>query len=78
MQPTLPHRRNSRADTWLNQFAICFAWPPPFGDQAAESQCLTTAEYHGSDYYCNTRVFRAAKRLQLTDRLHRVFAAAQL
>ena len=65
-------------DTWLNQFATCFAWPPPFGDQAAESQCLTTAEYHGSDYYCNTRMFRAAKRLQLTDRLHRVFAAAQL
>jgi hypothetical protein len=65
-------------DTWLNQFASHFAWPPPFGDQAAESQCMTTAEFHGSDYYCNTRMFRAAKRLQLTDGLKRVFAAAQL
>ena len=71
-------RKLKSPDTWLNQFATHFVWPPPFGDQAAESQCMTTAEFHGSDLYCNTKMFRAAKRLQLTDGLKRVFAAAQL
>jgi hypothetical protein len=63
-------------DTWLNRFATHFVWPPPFGDQGAESQCLTASEYHDSDFYCNTRMFRAARRLGLMDRLSRVIASA--
>ena len=65
-------------DAWLNQFATHFVWPPSFGDQAAESQCMTKPEYHGSDLYCNAKMFRAAKRLQLSDGLRRMFAVAQL
>ena len=75
---TTKKRKLKSPDTWLNQFATHFTWPPSFGDQAAESQCMTTAELHGSDLYCNTTMFRAARRLQLTDGLRRMFAAAQL
>jgi hypothetical protein len=63
-------------DAWLNRFATHFAWPPPFGDQGSESQCLTSPDYHDSDFYCNTRMFRAARRLGLMDRLSRVLASA--
>jgi hypothetical protein len=56
-------------DVWLNRFATHCVFPPPFGDQAAESQCLTGPEYHGSDLYCNKRMFAAARRLGLADRL---------
>jgi hypothetical protein len=63
-------------DTWLNSFATHFVWPPAFGDQGAESQCLTASEYHDSDFYCSTRMFRTARRLGLMDRLSRVIASA--
>ena len=56
-------------DVWLNQFTTHCVFPPPFGDQAAESQCLTGPEFRGSDLYCNRRMFTAARRLSLTDRL---------
>jgi hypothetical protein len=56
-------------DNWLNTFATHCIFPPPFGDQGAESQCMTGPEYHGSDLYCNRRMFREAERLGLLDRL---------
>jgi hypothetical protein len=73
---TTEKKRLKSPDTWLNNFATHFVWPPPFGDQGAESQCLTTSEYHDSDFYCNTRMFRTARRLGLMDRLSRVIANA--
>jgi hypothetical protein len=45
-------------DNWLNAFVTHFAWPPPFGDQGAESQCLSSRGDGGSDLYCNRRMLR--------------------
>ncbi len=49
-------------DVWLSAYTKYFLWPPAFGDQGGESECLTHPSERGTDLYCSSEMRASAER----------------
>ena len=50
-------------DVWLEKYTKYFLWPPAFGDQGGESQCLTSGADRSTDLFCSKEMRTAALRM---------------